>query len=93
MEAKLLENEHKGDWKHEPFTFLLNRMEEELQELRDAVMESLMEAIERANGEFTDEERTRIIREAADVANFAMMIADNTGGLEWPKAVKVTTSG
>jgi hypothetical protein len=63
MEQTLRANDYKGGWKHCSFKYLLHRMREELKELRLAI-----EA-------YSDEEI--IIREAADVANFAMMVADN----------------
>lgn len=62
MEAKLQENDHKGGWENCSVEYLLNRLNEEAQEL--------FYATETPNSMET------IIREAADVANFAMMIAD-----------------
>lgn len=63
MEAKLRANDHKGGWKQSPVTYLFSRLEEEVAELKKAVV----------NG--------GTLGEAADVANFAMMIADTHGGL------------
>lgn len=63
MEAKLQENDHKGGWEKCQFPFLYRRLIEEVQELRvtyDDQSKSLED----------------MIRESADVANFAMMIAD-----------------
>lgn len=70
MERKLSKNRHKGDregWVDESSDWLLGRLKEELSELRKAAL----------NG--TDED---VRGEAADVANFAMMIADVSGCLE-----------
>lgn len=71
MEAKLEQNRHKGDrsgWlKSQPHS-LLKRIREESTELEDALNR--------------EESLTEIVDEAADVANFAMMIADHTGQLE-----------
>lgn len=62
MELKLLDNEHKGHWSRDSLLGLLQRLHEELCEL--------LAAIRRENLE-------NVIGEAADVANFAMIIADN----------------
>lgn len=62
MVIKLEKNNHKGGWNSCNNTFLMNRMREELVELTDAISRRDLE---------------HIINEAADVANFAMMIADN----------------
>ncbi len=62
MVAKLAENSHKAHWGTEANTRLLRRLREEVDELRDALI---------------DGHPREIIRECADVANFAMMIADN----------------
>lgn len=67
MERKLLLNDHKSGWKHESVMFLLPRLRQELRELTRAV------------GEGTEED---VLSEAADVANFAMMVADVCGGLK-----------
>lgn len=68
MKAKLSEprNVAKGLWDECPDVFLLHRLRMELRELEVRM------------AEYTDPEQSQeIIREAADVANFAMMIADN----------------
>lgn len=67
MFSKLLANRHKGDWSRCDFGYLLDRLRGESLEL------------ERSIGNKTPEE---ILSEAADVANFAMMIADNAGALK-----------
>ena len=64
MQRQLNENAHKGSWRRCTNRYLLNRLRQELGELRRAVKEG-----------------KNIVEEAADVANFAMMIADNN----WPK--------
>ena len=66
MEAKLRENDHKGGWQGDTATSLLKRLREETDEVEQALMAW---------------EPELVLREAADVANFAMMIADNRGGL------------
>lgn len=64
MELKLKTNDHKKHWSQLHQDYLIHRLFQEAQEL--------WEAIENRNVE-------NIIQEAADVANFAMMIADNAG--------------
>lgn len=63
MEHKLKLNDHKGGWDEISVEDLLDLLEEEVKELREAV---------------TEGNPYEIIFEAADVANFAMMIAHNT---------------
>ena len=66
MEKKLAEHDDRPGWKHCTPEWLLDRLLEEVMELRWSVL---------GNGE------DDIPREAADVANFAMMLADVCGGL------------
>jgi hypothetical protein len=75
MEQTLRDNDHKGHWSHCGYQYLTRRLHEEVLELNMALVET---------GRFGDvhwtahaEDRRRLIREATDVANFAMMIADN----------------
>lgn len=65
MEWKLRLNDYRPGWKNEPKDWLLDRLMEEVQELKVA-----------HPGKLT-------AYEAADVANFAMMIADN----EWQHSI------
>jgi NTP pyrophosphatase (non-canonical NTP hydrolase) len=62
MVEKLALNDHKGGWDGEDPAWLLDRLQEELNELREAV---------EVGGD--------VIGEAADVANFALMVADVAG--------------
>jgi len=68
MEAKLAANDHKGGWKQDGAFSLFGRLVEESGELSDALIA-------------TTAEPRRVLHEAVDVANFAMMIADVAGGL------------
>ncbi len=61
-ERKLRLNRHKGGWQNTTMAYLLRRLAQEKGELVRAV---------RAN-----RPRAEVLEEAADVANFAMMIAD-----------------
>lgn len=63
MEQRLLANEHKGGWRGCTYEHLFGRLIEECYELMNAVLGNLPADV--------------IAREAADVGNFAMMIADN----------------
>lgn len=77
MEAKLEANRHKGDregWLSDRPRALFERLTEEVRELRLALRLDKPRWYER--GEIDE-----VTAEAADVANFAMMIADVVGGL------------
>jgi len=65
MEVKLAKNDHKGGWAESNVKDLFQRLREEVDELE--------RAIEGGNV-------YEITLEAADIANFAMMICDNTTG-------------
>lgn len=65
MERQLRANDHKPGWKNDTPVALMRRLEEEAQELNGALGWSPVE----------------VALEAADVANFAMMIADVCGCL------------
>jgi NTP pyrophosphatase (non-canonical NTP hydrolase) len=67
MEDKLRQNDHKGGWDDCSKQYMAMRLTQEREELRDAI----------ARGAPPEE----ILKEAADVANFAMMVADLVGGL------------
>lgn len=69
MEEKLRQNDHKTHWREYPVGNLMGWMVEKTDELRREVY-----------SERPDSERVK--QEAADVANFALMIADVMGGLK-----------
>ena len=62
MEMALRRNDHKGGWQDDSVKSLTCRVQDETFELFEAVNAGDVQAI---------------VREAADVANFAMMVADN----------------
>lgn len=62
MEFRLRENDHKGGWRGMQRLALWNRALAEMLELRDELLKP--------------RSHVNVIREAADVANFVMMIAD-----------------
>lgn len=78
MEQQLRENDWKGGWRGVPEYELLGRLKEETEELCDALTRRAT-----LTGERLIE---NVGREAADVANFAMMIADVCGALPTPPA-------
>ncbi len=76
MEAKLEKNRHKGNregWLNDDIDDLLERLREELCELDDAICEGHVRMHEPLNAAWM---AAKVADEAADVANFAMMIAD-----------------
>jgi hypothetical protein len=91
MESKLRENDHKGGWEHCDLDWLLKRLKEEAEEIAGPL--PLVHDLSRSRVERKELARA-IGREAADVANFAMMIADNVGALAaLPSAPPKTTKG
>ena len=64
MNKNLIANEHKGHWRNESNHYLIRRLREEVEELATLV----------SNTPYPSEQ---ICEEAADVANFAMMLSDN----------------
>lgn len=68
MEDKLRQNDHKGGWDDCSKQYLAMRLTQEREELRSAI----------ARGDPPED----IMKEAADIANFAMMVADLCGGLQ-----------
>lgn len=83
MEKELRENDHKGHWKDCTLGYLFKRLDEEVEELRSAVSEAHVNSFISddggvgVNGVPYDCMAVRKIRsEAADVANFCMMIVD-----------------
>jgi hypothetical protein len=74
MEAKLKENDHKGGWYGCRFRALFPRLREETDELLLAAHPLNLDTMAE---KLTEEDACNLIRECADIANFAMMIADN----------------
>jgi len=77
MEERLLANDHKGGWGTCSAFFLLGRLIEEVKELEE-VLQSFMGPPMGSSGEDMRLLCNKVLGEAADVANFAMMIADNS---------------
>jgi hypothetical protein len=82
MEEKLRANDHKGGWQGDSAFDLVARASEELDELDVAVSQHLARRAELpAVRSHWLPNAMRVAREAADVANFAMMVADVCGAL------------
>jgi hypothetical protein len=62
MEAKLSENDGKGGWLECDYSYLLTALREEVDELEKALIDHPNDP--------------EVVREAADISNYAMMIAD-----------------
>lgn len=82
MEAQLRANDHKPGWKGIEPDALLDRLREERRELEVAVLQIEVYAMGNCSPANTTHYVGRVVKEAADVANFAMMVADVCGGLE-----------
>lgn len=77
MKQKLDENSHKPGWKKDRPVTLIGRLSEEMRELERAFdMYSTLPTIFANRAEIKAAFKEEIRREAADVANFAMMVAD-----------------
>lgn len=83
MEVELKENDYKGGWKNCELSFLVEKLAEETEELIE-VSERLkgLECNQFITKEELKGQRERILSEAADVGNIAMMIADICGALQ-----------
>ncbi len=68
MEEQLEINCHKPGWEKCTFAYLLRRLLEEVGELVDDYLEGEVDAVRK---------QRNVLEECADIANFAMMIADN----------------
>lgn len=69
MREKLSENLHKSGWHDSSTAYLIGRLKEELVELEESLI--------KLDAENNEVNRWESSLECADVANFAMMIADN----------------
>lgn len=67
MEKQLAANDHKGGWKNEPDEFFLDQIQLRAYDIH-------------VKSRFTGITREEKIQLAADIANFAMMLADNAKG-------------
>lgn len=83
MEAKLQKNDRKGGWRGCEPGWLLLRLVDEVGELAEAALH-----LWRQRAGASEDDRRAVLAEAADVANFAMMVADVCGALG-PPAGKV----
>lgn len=78
MEMKLRKNDHKPGWLNDHPKALFNRIYDEMKELSEAIDNFPLGG----EGKFGAQDQTmKVANEAADVANFAMMIADRVQAL------------
>lgn len=89
MIEKLVKNRHKGGWSGDHFFTLDERLDQEVSELYSELLKLdrllRLDAGAQESAAWKEqllEQKKRVARECADVANFAMMIADVVGGLE-----------
>jgi NTP pyrophosphatase (non-canonical NTP hydrolase) len=81
-ERELRANDHKGTWRDCKLGYLTKRLDEEVQELHESVRAGHVVAVIDNHdafdtiGVWSAEDAAKVLEEAADVANFAMMIAD-----------------
>jgi hypothetical protein len=73
MERKLRQNDHKGGWDQMSGDELLERLDEEVDELK-----KVLHPMRKRQPQL-------VLKEAVDVANFCMFIADNHGALKEEK--------
>ena len=79
MERKLRANDHKGGWGGCTTGYLRRRLRAEVRELMKA-MDAVRHAQQRLFA--SPEQHAAVLDEAADVANFCLMLSDNHGALD-----------
>ena len=81
MEKALKENDHKPGWHNSRIAYLIRRLDQEVLELKEAAGLTCSQcgAFVKKGSSYRPDNRSRILHECVDVANFAMMIADNFG--------------
>lgn len=89
MEQRLKENDHKPGWKNDTPISLARRIREEYLELLDALAPDDDDSGVGDPTNFSGD----VLGECADVANFAMMVADVTGALRIPPVSAGDESG
>lgn len=80
MEKELRENDHKGGWEDCTYEYLLKRLRDEYAELKHKLDRLQYPVIPAMTQNDYIELRKQIVSEAADVANFSMMIASLAKG-------------
>lgn len=76
MEAELSANDYKGGWGGDSAGALLRRLGQEVTELRRALNQRVHVKLAAGRKERIAALRQKVLSEAADVANFAMMVAE-----------------
>lgn len=80
MECKLKDNDYKGGWGNDSRIWLGMRLVIEVGELYGCLIAYEEEEHDDEVGGACEYTKKRVLEECADVANYAMMIADNTSG-------------
>jgi len=80
MTSKLRDNAYKGVWDECDLEYLFSRLGEEVAELRMSCEAAKADFDTDVGIHLKRNDIHRIAREAADVANFALMIQDRCGG-------------
>ena len=71
MEKTLRKNDYKGGWERCDFEYLLGRLNDELGELNELTKDEILDY------KPSKSRAKKVTHECLDIANFAMMIADN----------------
>jgi hypothetical protein len=81
MGDKLAENDHKLGWDSVTLTYHLRRMYQEVVELHGTLTNLKVNLNKSGHHPLNATDAKSVARQCADIANFAMFIADLTGGL------------
>lgn len=92
MERQLRANDHKAGWKNDLACDLIPRLREESIELEEATNRHA-KRVQWGDDWVMEDTSVWVGNEAADVANFAMMIADVCGALPTPSPEPVASQG
>ncbi len=77
MVRKLRDNDHKTGWEDCPIDELLDHLREEVLEIDKIIKNTMVKPYPQTADSLRDPIKRMLISECADVANMAMMIADN----------------
>jgi hypothetical protein len=93
MERKLRANDHKGGWGDEDRDWLIGRIKDETKELEEIVNLHESPTVEQSHDVlFWRNVEQRVLDEAVDVANFALMVADRCDALHSPMEITVMSA-
>ncbi len=81
MGDKLAENDHKLGWHSVTLIYHMRRMYQEVAELHGTLKNLKVDLNTSGHHPLNSTDAKLVARECADIANFAMFVADLTGGL------------